>query len=256
MEKLKQMSLRAQIFSVLAVVLIGALGMAYANRAELIIKVMGIAMRAAEPTAPYREIEWQTGVWQGKGAQPPNVIVILTDDMGFNDVSFHGGGLIETPHIDRLAQEGVRFANGYAGSAVCAPSRAMLLTGRYSTRFGFEFTPAPDQFTPILKQLTTIDPAPRTIKFRQFSDAETSKQAALPYNERGLPTQEITLADELQEAGYHTVHIGKWHLGRNPQFMPNARGFDESLIMASGLYLPVDAPDRGRTACPYWPQSP
>ena len=243
MEKLKQMSLRAQIFSVLAVVLIGALGMAYANRAELIIKVMGIAMRAAEPTAPYREIEWQTGVWQGKGAQPPNVIVILTDDMGFNDVSFHGGGLIETPHIDRLAQEGVRFANGYAGSAVCAPSRAMLLTGRYSTRFGFEFTPAPDQFTPILKQLTTIDPAPRTIKFRQFSDAETSKQAALPYNERGLPTQEITLADELQEAGYHTVHIGKWHLGRNPQFMPNARGFDESLIMASGLYLPVDAPN-------------
>ena len=137
MEKLKQMSLRAQIFSVLAVVLIGALGMAYANRAELIIKVMGIAMRAAEPTAPYREIEWQTGVWQGKGAQPPNVIVILTDDMGFNDVSFHGGGLIETPHIDRLAQEGVRFANGYAGSAVCAPSRAMLLTGRYSYPFRF-----------------------------------------------------------------------------------------------------------------------
>ena len=165
MEKLKKISLRAQILAAMAVVLFGVLALAYANRAELIIKAMGIAMRAAEPTAPHRPIDWQTGVWGGTGPQPPNVIVILTDDMGFNDVSFHGGGLIETPHIDRLAQEGVRFANGYAGSAVCAPSRAMLLTGRYSTRFGFEFTPVPDQFRPILQQLTQIDPAPRTVKF-------------------------------------------------------------------------------------------
>jgi arylsulfatase A-like enzyme len=71
--------------------------------------------------------------------------VILTDDMGFNDVSYYNGGAadgtLQTPHIDAIGREGVVFANGYAGNATCAPSRAAIMTGRYGTRFGFEFTP-------------------------------------------------------------------------------------------------------------------
>ena len=79
--------------------------------------------------------------------RPPNIILVLADDMGFNDVSLYNGGAgdgsLLTPNIDAIARQGVMFANGYAANAVCAPSRATIMTGRYSTRFGFEFTPFP-----------------------------------------------------------------------------------------------------------------
>ncbi len=239
------MSRRAKIFSLIGVVLLGAVTTAYIYRTSLIIKVLGFVQRVAYAVEPNRPIEWQSGHWAApdKAERPPNIIVILTDDMGFNDVSFHGGGLIETPHIDRLAYEGVRFANGYAGSAVCAPSRAMLLTGRYATRFGFEFTPAPDMMRPILQQLTAQDPMPRKFEFTQTHTAAHAVGADLPFEARGLPPEEITVAEELKAAGYHTIHIGKWHLGRDAALLPNAQGFDESLLMESGLYLPVDSPD-------------
>ena len=78
----------------------------------------------------------------------PNIILILADDMGYNDISLHNGGAadgtLETPHIDSLAKNGVWFNKGYAANATCAPSRASIMTGRYATRFGFEFTPVPD----------------------------------------------------------------------------------------------------------------
>ncbi|CAI8189215.1 MAG: Arylsulfatase [Alphaproteobacteria bacterium] len=230
------------MLAISVLVLISLLLLAYANRVHLIISLIGYAQKVNNPVAPNRPVNWQNGgVWQGEGKRPPNIVVILTDDMGFNDVSYHGEGLIETPHIDRLAREGVQFTNGYAGSAVCATSRAMLLTGRYSTRFGFEFTPAPDAFGPILEQLVSIDPMPRKFQFPEI-EAETVG-ASLPYEARGLPAEEITLAEELRSKGYRTLHVGKWHLGRDKPFDPRDQGFDESLMMESGLYLPTDSPD-------------
>ena len=240
MNFLTRMSRRNKTFLVIAVLLVTLASLAFTNRATLIVKAVGIIQKMNYPVAPHRAISWQTGSWDRADKRPPNIIVILTDDMGFNDVSLYGGGLIETPHIDRLGKEGVRFANGYAGSAVCAPSRAMLMTGRYSTRFGFEFTPAPNAFGPILQQLSKADTAPRSFKFREVHDDDPHAGHDMPYEAKGMPSSEITLAEELKRAGYHNLHIGKWHLGRNPGMHPLDQGFDESLLMASGLYLPID----------------
>ncbi|CAI8416423.1 MAG: Arylsulfatase [Rhodobiaceae bacterium UBA7378] len=236
------MTKRIKILSAVALVLLGALALAYMNRSTIIIAAVGFAQRTAFATAPNQPVTWQDGGrWQGSGDQPPNIVVILTDDMGFNDVSTYGGGLIETPHIDALANEGVLFANGYAGSAVCSTSRAMLLTGRYSTRFGFEFTPAPNAFVPILRQLRKDDPMPRSFEFSEQQEDAPSDD--LPFSSRGLPPEEITLAEELRQNGYRTLHIGKWHLGRDPILRPQAQGFDESLMMESGFYLPKNSPN-------------
>ena len=241
-EFLMAMSRRAKILAATGLLLVSVLVLAYANRTNLIISLVGFVNKVANPVGPHQLISWQQGgVWEGKGQRPPNIVVILTDDMGFNDVSYHGEGLIETPHIDRLAAEGVQFSNGYAGSAVCATSRAMLLTGRYASRFGFEFTPVPDRFGPILQQLAKTDPMPRRFEFLEISDEV--RGAALPFDARGLPPQEITLPEELRAKGYRTLHIGKWHLGRKEALLPRAQGFDESLFMESGLYLPIDDPN-------------
>ncbi|MEM7018376.1 MAG: sulfatase-like hydrolase/transferase [Pseudomonadota bacterium] len=134
-----------------AVVILGLLGFtAWQYRIELLVwgapKIRSVLAPIPEnvptnwtkgpdtPTAPPNE-------------RPPNIILILTDDMGFNDISLYNGGAgdgsVMTPNIDALAQQGVKFTNGYSANAVCAPSRASIMTGRYSTRFGFEFTPFP-----------------------------------------------------------------------------------------------------------------
>lgn len=241
MERITNMSRRIKILSLAGLLIITAMSLAYVNRASLMISFIGFVQKKMNPVALNREVTWQAGgTWRAKGQRPPNIIVILLDDMGFNDVSYHGDGLIETPHIDRLASEGVQFSDGYAGSAVCSTSRAMLLTGRYATRFGFEFTPTPTGFGTILQQLVSTDPMPR--KF-EFFDREGTVGADIPFRGRGLPPEEITLAEELQAKGYRTLHIGKWHLGRDTPYAPRDQGFDESLLMANGLYLPVDAPN-------------
>ena len=236
------LSRRKKALAIAALVLVTLTSLAYTNRATLIVKAVGIIQKMNYPVAPHRAISWQAGSWDRADKRPPNIVIIMTDDMGFNDVSLYGGGLIETPHIDRLAKEGVLFANGYAGSAVCAPSRAMLMTGRYSTRFGFEFTPAPNAFGPILQQLSKNDTAPRTFKFNEAHSEDPHAGHDMPYEAKGMPSSEITLPEELKRAGYHNLHIGKWHLGRNEGMHPLDQGFDESLLMASGLYLPVDDP--------------
>lgn len=231
------MSRKKLIITVLIAIVLGA---GYMYRVDIAVAAIGTAFRWSTSVGPNIEIAWQQPTEAEKlkpGAKrPPNIIVILTDDMGFNDVSFYGGGLVQTPHIDGLAKEGVNFRNGYAGSAVCSVSRVALLTGRYATRSGFEFTPTPDQMGPILELL-----ASENDNLRKSHFVET--QSALSYSERGMPASEVTVAELLQQANYHTVHIGKWHLGREKEFMPNAQGFDESLFMASGLYLPINAPD-------------
>ncbi len=138
----------------------------------------------------------------------PNLIVIMTDDMGYADVGFNGCKDIPTPHIDSIARNGVIFSSGYVAYSVCGPSRAAFITGRYGQRFGFERNP----------------------QYR-------------PHDENmGLPPTEETLATVLRRAGYHSGIIGKWHLGATPKHHPLNRGFDEFYGHLGGghRYFPED----------------
>ncbi len=120
----------------------------------------------------------------------PNIIIVLADDLGYGDLSMSGNQLIATPHLDRMAREGVRLTSFYASANVCTPSRAGLLTGRYPIRTGLAY---------------------KVI------------QAA---HSHGLPLEEITLAELLKDKGYATAAIGKWHLGHMPDYWPTEHGFD------------------------------
>lgn len=141
-------------------------------------------------------------------AQPkPNVLIIVADDLGYHDVGFQGSKEIATPHLDKLASQGVRCINGYVTHPFCSPTRAGLLTGRYQQRFGHEKNP-------------------------QWLPASTRD---------GLPVSESTMADALRKQGYKTGHVGKWHLGAHPQFHPLKRGFDECFAALGGghQYFPA-----------------
>ena len=127
-------------------------------------------------------------------AARPNVLFIVADDLGYGEPGCYGGKEIPTPNIDALAAGGTRFTSGYVTAPFCAASRAALLTGRYQTRFGFEFNPIGAQ-----------NAAPGV----------------------GLPLGEKTIAEHLGEAGYATALVGKWHLGGTAPFHPQRRGFDE-----------------------------
>ncbi|MDB4106505.1 sulfatase-like hydrolase/transferase [Alphaproteobacteria bacterium] len=227
---------------IVVLLLLGLVAVGYTQRVNIIVGVIGVVFKMGQGVGPNQEVTWQA-TDEAKNPSdrkdgPPNIIVILTDDMGFNDVSFYGGGMVDTPHIDKLASQGVNFRNGYAGSSVCSISRAAILTGRYATRFGFEFTPAPDPFATILKVL-----ASETKGVRKMHFPEIAENHPLPYAQKGMPSREVTIAEYLKQADYRTLHIGKWHLGRSPEFLPNAQGFDDSLLMESGLYLPEDDPN-------------
>jgi arylsulfatase A-like enzyme len=162
--------------------------------------------------------------------------------MGFNDVSFYNGGVadgtLQTPHIDALAREGVVFTNGYAVSATCAPSRASIMTGRYSTRFGFEYTPMPSVGLRIMKMMARNTKPPDKPVIIQHDRFERIKEIA----ELGMPGSEITIAEILKKAGYYTAHIGKWHRGYVSPIRPIDQGFDDSLDMIGMFYLPEASP--------------
>ncbi len=138
----------------------------------------------------------------------PNVILIITDDQGYADVGFNGSLDIPTPHIDRIAKNGVVFSQGYVSYAVCAPSRAGLITGRYQDRFGYSRNPL----------------------YKPFDSSI------------GLPITEQTLPEFLQQAGYATMGIGKWHLGAHEQYRPWKRGFDHFFGFLGGghRYFPSE----------------
>ena len=172
----------------------------------------------------------------------PNIILILADDMGYNDISLHNGGAadgtLETPHIDSLAKNGVWFNKGYAANATCAPSRASIMTGRYATRFGFEFTPVPDLGQLVIRWLAEEDDD----NLRARIDNEIARN--LPsFMDQGMPSDQITIAEILKTQGYYTAHIGKWHLGHSSGMSPLDQGFDDSLSLACTYYLPEDHPD-------------
>ena len=236
------MSLRAGVAIGIVVALAAVAGIAWIFRLEILLQIVEIQQR--RDVAPTRTIEWDSGTdpaGRPQAERPPNIVVILADDLGWNDLSWLGGGVadgtVPTPNIDALAREGVQFANGYAANGTCAPSRAALMTGRYGTRFGFEFTPTPPGFSTLVPLLGNARPG---VQRKTFVD---EVGPSIPFADMGMPPSEITLAELLKTAGYHNVHIGKWHLGRSGGMAPHDQGFDESLLMASGLYLPENHPD-------------
>jgi len=138
----------------------------------------------------------------------PNIIIIISDDQGYADVGFHGSKEIFTPNIDRIASNGVVFTQGYVSYAVCSPSRAGLITGKYQNRFGYT---------------RNILLAPKDSLM-------------------GLPLSEQTLPDVLNNVDYKTKAIGKWHLGAHESLVPERRGFDEffGFLIGGHRYFPED----------------
>jgi arylsulfatase A-like enzyme len=220
--------------------------LAWFNRIDLLLALVKYKSEREVVVAPNRPIPWQQGPAQAELAgadRPPNIILILADDLGINDISTFGGGVaggaVTTPHIDQLAAQGAVFSQAYAGNATCAPSRAMIMTGRYPARTGFEFTPTPSGMGPMVNMVAnSMDNGLPPAVFNETANAD-----AVPYEQQGLPSSEVTIAEVLKSAGYYTAHIGKWHLGRSAGLTPNDQGFDDSLLMASGLYLPEDDPN-------------
>ena len=234
------------VWALIGIVALGVL--AWFNRGTILTQLVLNRVKGQHfEVAAHQSIDWQTGPETAQtpsAERPPNVVFILLDDLGINDISTFGGGVaggqVPTPHIDNLAADGALFTQAYAGTGTCAPSRAMLMTGRYPTRTGFEFTPTPDGMGLVVSTIAN------SMNRNHFPDVDYNRDAArsgLSYINKGLPGSEITIAEMLKTQGYHTVHIGKWHLGRNQQSSPTAQGFDESLLMHSGLFLPEDAPD-------------
>ena len=195
---------------------------------------------------PNQEIVWQQGP-DTRSDDRPNVIVIVADDLGINDMTDYDdldpSGTMDTPNIDFIANSGIKFKNAYSGSATCAPSRGMIVTGRYATSTGYEFTPVPDGMA---RAINLFNPE----ETRYMAESVESNPL---FDNQGLPAKEITFAETLKDAGYYTAHIGKWHLGRGPNFAPLTQGFDESLMMASGLFLPEDDPNVVNAYLPWDP---
>lgn len=208
---------------------------------------LGLLSRVIDPIGSPREVTWARGPDPAPAAgatRPPNIVVIVADDLGYNDLTWAGGGVadgaVPTPNIDAIAHGGVQFSAGYANNATCAPSRAAILTGRYPSRFGFEFTPAPKIFMRLVASRMAEQSG-----LRHAAIYHPEREVDVPpMDAQGVPPEEITLAELLRDRGYHTIGIGKWHLGDTPALRPEAQGFDEYLGFAPGaaLYLDVDDP--------------
>jgi len=194
------------------------------------VQIMVLAYRFTHPVATNRAVQWEEGPARPPaGERPPNIVLIVADDLGINDLTAEGhgtgvaGGVVPTPNIDAIAREGADFTTAYSANATCSPSRAALLTGRYPQRFGFEFTAVPDQ---LAKYVPRYSPQNRPHPTIYHADLE----ALTPPMERmGMPASEVTIAELLKSRGYHTLHIGKWHLGEASGMRPEDQGFDESL---------------------------
>jgi len=217
---------------------------AWQYRIELVVKLAPVVRDITDPIAKNQPVIWPQGpsaANKSPAQRRPNIILIVVDDMGFNDISLYNGAgtsTLATPNIDALAQQGVVFNNGYAANAVCAPSRASIMTGRYSTRFGFEFTPIFKLGPTIFNWMQQLEPQ----ALPMLIDTETAK--TLPdITSLGMPASEFTIAELLQQQGYYTAHIGKWHLGSVGDMRPEKQGFDDSLELAGALYLPEDHPN-------------
>ena len=162
-----------------------------------LIAMFAVGVIAADTTAPR-----------------PNIVFILADDLGWTDLGCYGSGYYETPHIDALRAAGVKFTDAYTAAPNCAPTRACLMTGRYTPRHG----------------IYTVNTGARgEEQFRRMVPVD---------NVTDLPLEEQTLADVLHSAGYTTGMFGKWHLGRDDPYHPTRRGFDEAIVTRGGHFAP------------------
>ena len=138
----------------------------------------------------------------------PNIVFILADDLGWTDLHCYGSRYYETPHINRLAAEGLKFTHGYTCGPNCQPTRAALLSGQYGPRTGVYTVGGIDRFDWQSRPLRPVD------------------------NVQQLPLEKVTLAQALKQAGYATAMFGKWHLGQKSEHHPSQRGFDEAIVSA------------------------
>jgi len=138
----------------------------------------------------------------------PNIIFVLADDLGYTDVACYGSTYYETPNIDRLASQGMRFTSGYTCGPNCTPTRAALMSGQYGPRTGMYTVGGIDRFNWQSRPLRPVD------------------------NVEKLAPEKITIAEALKKAGYATGMFGKWHLGDDPRHHPLRQGFDEAIVSA------------------------
>ena len=224
------------------VILVGIVGARFVR--NFIFENVGLINRIIYPIGPHREVVWEKGPVAADVApenRPPNIVFILVDDLGANDLTYNGGGVadgtVPTPAIDSIARDGVTFTNGYAGHGTCAPSRASLMTGRFPSRIGFVTVPAPAAFLKHIAEKRQDERHPP--KYHEGLEDEVPG-----FMDQGLPLEEITLAELLGQNGYYTALVGKWHLGDAEKLRPNRQGFKQFVAhpMGSTLYLPKDDP--------------
>ena len=153
-------------------------------------------------------------------AKPPNIILIVADDLGWKDSAAYGSEFYKTPGIDRLASEGVRFTDAYSANPLCCPTRASILTGQYPGRL--KFTSASGHI------------AQEILNPKQGTTATPDKPAIIPQSRSRLPNEYVTYAELLKDVGYHTAFVGKWHLGRG-DYIPENQGFD---VVVGGRHHP------------------
>ena len=150
--------------------------------------------------------------------QSPNLILINVDDLGWKDLGCYGSDVYETPNIDKLARNGLKFTNAYSACAVCSPTRAAIMTGRYPARLGV---------TDWIRARFQGGKIPKDKKNPSGWVGSKNKKVLCPQNALWMELEEVTIAEKLKEDGYATCHIGKWHLGAD-NWYPEKQGFDEN----------------------------
>jgi len=182
--------------AMLAVAILGVTGFAAYQRYWYYLP--GLIASIRDPVGPNHAVTWQQGPSDSApGERPPNVVVILADDLGWNDITFNGGGVaagaVPTPRIDSIGRDGAAFTQAYAGDATCAPSRAAIMTGRYATRFGFEFTPAPKAFSKLISTYGAANSLPN------YYYSEREKDIPDSINDLTVPTSEIMIGQIMKD---------------------------------------------------------
>jgi arylsulfatase A-like enzyme len=161
----------------------------------------------------------RSGILAGAQQTRPNIVIVNVDDMGWTDLSVQGSTYYETPHIDGLAAQGMRFTNAYAAAAICSPSRAALLTGRYPARLGL---------TDWIRSRFQGGQIPADRKNPTQYVGGPTQRLLSPSNPLWMEHDEITIAELLKRAGYLSAHVGKWHLGTDDWY-PETQGFDVNI---------------------------
>ncbi len=162
-----------------------------------------------------------------KSLEKPNIVLLLVDDLGWNDVGFMGSKYYETPNIDKLSRQGMVFTNAYAACAVSSPTRASLQTGRYPARIGI---------TDWIRARFQINAS--ELKSKAAYEENVGRKLRTPSNPFWMESGEITIAEVLRQSGYFTCHIGKWHLGTD-DYYPEKQGYDLN-IGGSDMGQPVN----------------